>query len=128
MQKPPIEQVLRHYGAEFVPTGHRWRPMLCVLHDESRPSASVNTDDCKYKCYVCDFSGDSLDLIAEKEGHRDFVSSIEFAERVFGGEYGNVLQGNEGHSRRRVPFESGPVSGQRAILPTRVRRKPFTGA
>lgn len=123
MNKPPIADVLTHYGANRVPTGHRWKPMLCVLHDERRPSASVNTEENKFRCFVCDFYGDSFDLIARKERCSDFTCTRECAARIFGAEYGRDDGPDSrgvGASKRRIPFEGQP--GQRSIFDSRPSR------
>ena len=129
MEKISIEQVLEHYGADRVPTSHRWRAMKCPLHEDSLASASVNVEKGMFKCFACDIYGDGLDIIQKQEGF-DFAESVAFAERVFGASVGNVLSGPRARTRRKGLSDPNPgtVTGQRTISAARSRRQPLAGA
>ncbi|MEV6638062.1 CHC2 zinc finger domain-containing protein [Actinoplanes sp. NPDC051470] len=132
-EKPSIAALLEHYGADFVPEGGRWRSMKCPFHEDRNASASVSTTLQRFRCFACAInSEDAYGLAIWKGDATDFVSAIEFLERILGP--GNVRVPRQSHersggrSRRRV-FDSGPrpVEGQRSILSARLRRKPFSG-
>ncbi|MFF0481083.1 CHC2 zinc finger domain-containing protein [Streptomyces sp. NPDC004435] len=129
MEKPPIAEVLEHYGAAEVPEGDRWLKMKCPLHEDRNASASVCTAENKFRCFACDISGDSFDVIAHQEGCRDFPCARACAEKLLGGSYGAIRGGSNEKPRRRGVFEeSRPVRGQRSILQAGLRRKPLAGA
>ncbi|WP_222106082.1 CHC2 zinc finger domain-containing protein [Catellatospora sichuanensis] len=130
MEKPPIDRVLEHYGAQFVPTGARWRRMKCPFQEsgDRNPSASVNTELGRFKCFSCDVNEDAFGLVIWKGDARDFVGAKQFLEDLLGGSYGSVQQQSSRQSRRGVFEESGPVRGQRSIATSRVRRKPLSGS
>ncbi|MFB7185225.1 CHC2 zinc finger domain-containing protein [Streptomyces sp. NPDC056230] len=131
MEKPPIAAVLEHYGATDVPEGSRFRKMKCPFHEDRNASASVCTEENRFRCFACDISGDSFDIITDQEGCRDFNCARACATKLLGGEYGTVRSGSSqssGRPSRRVLDESGPVRGQRSLLSAGVRRKPLAGA
>jgi hypothetical protein len=138
LNKPPIADVLEHYGATFVPTRHGWAKMRCPFHQDRNASASVNTDEGLFRCFGgCDIdspldnggsnASDGFDIIAWKEGLDDFPSAKQCAEDIFGERYGDVLQKSTGKPSRRVFGESGPKRGQRNAFSSRVRKRTFGG-
>jgi DNA primase len=128
VEKLSIEDVLTHYGATNVPTSLRWRAIKCPFHEDRSASASVSTDQGRFKCFACDINGDGLDIIQSQEG-LDFVGAVEFAENILGASVGTLLPGRQVRARRnRLSEEPGAVRGQRAIVPARSRRRPITGA
>jgi hypothetical protein len=129
MEKPPIAEVLEAYGAMDVPEGTRFRKMKCPFHEDRNASASVCTEENRFRCFACDISGDSFDVIADQEGCRDFSCTRSCAEKLLGRSYGAIRGGTSEKPRRRGVFEeSGPVRGQRSILQAGLRRKPLAGA
>jgi hypothetical protein len=137
VNKPPIADVLEHYGADFVPTRHGWGRMKCPFHGDRSASASVNTETNQFKCFACMIDSplgngssthDSFDIIAWKEGCSDFPCAKQCAETILGERYGDVLPESSGKSRRRV-FGEGtrPKRGQRNAFSSRVRRRSFGG-
>jgi DNA primase len=86
VEKPPIEAVLYHYGATYVPVRSGWAGMLCPFHDDKTKSGSVNTDRGTFHCFTCDAAGDAYDLIQQQEGI-EFRDAVEFGARVFGEGY-----------------------------------------
>jgi hypothetical protein len=130
MEKPPIAEVLEHYGASSVPEGSRFRKMKCPFHEDRNASASVCTEENRFRCFACDISGDSFDVIADQEGCRDFSCTRSCAEKLLGGSYGAISRGSKGQPARRRVFEDDarPVRGQRTILQAGIRRKPLAGS
>jgi hypothetical protein len=103
--KPDLRAVLEFYHVEL--RGERREmQVLCPVHDESRPSCSVNLDKGVIHCMSCGFGGDSLAIIGVKEGLSEFPAIVSRAEEIFGGRYGGV----SGPARRpgaRVPGGKG---------------------
>lgn len=58
LQDLPIEQV-----AEALNLHVRKHVSLCPFHDDSRPSLTFNRNRNRYRCYVCDAKGGSIDLV-----------------------------------------------------------------
>ncbi len=81
MDKPDIEAVLAHYGAEHVPErrGTGWRPMRCPFHDDGHASASVNEE--AFYCHTCGVKGDGLALIQQQE-NCTFPAALELAKTI----------------------------------------------
>ena len=63
-----IRTILEHYGAENLPNRGGWAKIRCPIHDDGSPSASFSEDKGTFRCFVCDFSGDGIDLIRHQEG------------------------------------------------------------
>lgn len=55
-----------------------WQNVKCVLHADSKPSASLSTGEQKFKCYVCDIWGSGYDLIKLHQGIT-YWKAVEFA-------------------------------------------------
>lgn len=73
-ERPNLQLVLRHYGSFVEHSGNH----LCVVHEESQPSMSVNLDKGLVNCMSCGFAGSSWDIIMKKED-LDFRSAVTFA-------------------------------------------------
>lgn len=58
LQDLPIEQV-----AEALNLTVKHHKALCPFHSDSRPSLTFNRNKNKYRCYVCDARGGSIDLV-----------------------------------------------------------------
>ena len=81
-----IAEVLRHYGAERIPTGVGWKSMRCpfkVYHQDSRASAAVNHDKNRFRCHACGTSGDPIDIFRRLEG-LTFKEACGQAREIFG--------------------------------------------
>ncbi|WP_435820674.1 CHC2 zinc finger domain-containing protein [Kitasatospora cineracea] len=100
-QKPDIREVLRHfYGIEVRERGG-WQKILCPLHPEENPSASVNIEKQRWSCFVCDVREDSYDVIRRELGV-GFREAHEFAHERFSGGGADVLRAVRGESGRGV--------------------------
>ena len=84
IRKFPIGPILRSYGAEVGDYRTGKQKIRCPLHDDSRPSAVVDFSANRFTCYVCNISGDALDLIVQVD-HVGLASAIERAEAIAGG-------------------------------------------
>lgn len=74
-ERPDLQAVLRHYGSFAEHSGNH----LCVVHEESQPSMSVNLDKGLVNCMSCGFAGSSWDIIMRREDV-DFRGAVAFAE------------------------------------------------
>ncbi|WP_079053789.1 CHC2 zinc finger domain-containing protein [Streptomyces graminilatus] len=118
--KPSIAEVLKHFYGIEAKERAGWQKMLCPLHAEENPSASVSTEKQRWSCFVCDVSEDSYDVIQREEGI-GFREAQEFAHTRFGGGGEDLLPPVRGESRRGV--HGGPRPGQRrGEVPNRLRR------
>lgn len=124
--KPSIAEVF----AEFYPEvrlsygpgwNSTWQKILCPLHVEDRPSASVHIDLNRWKCHACDISEDSLDVIMREEGI-GFREALEWADAGFGGRCEGIPKPVQGEPSRGVPDRPRFGRGSRQVA-SRVRRR-----
>ncbi|WP_435270908.1 CHC2 zinc finger domain-containing protein [Streptomyces sp. 1222.5] len=118
--KPPIAEVLKHYYSIDVKERAGWSKILCPLHVEENPSASVNTEKQRWNCFVCDVSEDSIDVIMREEGI-GFRQAQNWAHERFGGSREGVSPAVQGESGRGVHQGSRPGRRGREV-PPRIRR------
>jgi hypothetical protein len=121
--KPDLRAVLEHYNVE-IRGQRRELQVLCPIHDESRPSCSVNLDKGLIHCMSCGFGGDSFDIIMKKEGLDEFRAAVAWAEA----QLGFVSGGIPGPARRagtRVPRGQGFAPRFRG---TSVRGRPLSSS
>ena len=76
----PLEAAWSAFGGDPIPPHHGWVKVRCVLHDERRPSATVNLEHGKFSCFAGCGHGDVYDLIGLHEGITDFKEQKAFAE------------------------------------------------
>lgn len=84
--KPPISEVLAAVTgipADSVPTGTGWVRMHCPFHSDRVPSASVNHDSQRFRCFSCDRDGDGLDLLMNEQG-LDWREAVDRAKQLGG--------------------------------------------
>ncbi|QUI30665.1 hypothetical protein H9W91_07160 [Streptomyces alfalfae] len=119
--KPPIAEIFHYFHPEVsIPKTGQWRKICCPVHRESNPSASVNVEINRWKCFVCCLSEDSYDVIMREMGC-GFREAQEWANSRFGGGGEGLLLPDERESGRGV--RQGPRfgGGSREVRP-RVRR------
>lgn len=63
LEATPIESVAERLGLDV--NRHK---CLCPFHDDSRPSLTFNTYRNRYRCYVCDAHGGTIDLVRGVKG------------------------------------------------------------
>lgn len=108
---PDIVSVLKHYGADVRRTSGQVN-IKCPFHNDSHASASFNTRDNIFNCFACGMQGNSIQIIAKKEG----VTTREaraIAEGITG-ESNSQVRGKH-LSGGRLPRKSGNNSGGSAI-------------
>lgn len=117
-----LARLLDLYEVRFNPDRGGDQLVLCPVHDERRPSCSVNLDKGLFNCKSCGARGDAIDLVKLKEG-LDFASAKRFCEESAGGLDDSV----RGQSRpsRRVPEGSGFRPRYRGSVPPRRHRPDF---
>ena len=91
----PIGIIVAHYGGE-VREG-RSSSVRCVLHDDSRRSAVINTKDNLYYCHTCGKGGNAVNIISIKE-NMEFKDALARAIEIIAGSGGSVQQGSKRRS------------------------------
>jgi DNA primase len=64
---PPITDVLAHYGGNLRQK-HGQVNLKCPFHDDTHQSGSANIDKNIFICFACGVQGNSLQIIAQREG------------------------------------------------------------
>lgn len=79
--RPDIEAVLLHYGADRVPErrGTGWRAMSCPFHEDGHASASVSQD--AFTCHACGVKGDAFSIIQQQE-NCTFPEALALAQQI----------------------------------------------
>lgn len=78
LQDLPIESVADALGLEV-----RRHKCLCPFHDDSHPSLTFSTSRNRYRCYVCDARGGSIDLVMNYN-HLSFYDACAWLAKKFG--------------------------------------------
>ena len=91
----PIGVIVAHYGGE-VREG-RSSSVRCVLHDDSRRSAVINTKDNLYYCHTCGKGGNAVNIISIKE-NMEFKDALARAIEIIAGSGSSVQQGSKRRS------------------------------
>ena len=104
---PDIVEVLKHYGATMNRTTGQVN-IKCPFHDDTHSSASFNTRENIFNCFACGMQGNSLQIIARKEGV-DIREARSFAEGIAG--LGNSQIRSKHLSGRRLPSKQGHNKG-----------------
>ena len=88
----PIGVIVAHYGGE-VREG-RSSSVRCVLHDDSRRSAVINTKDNLYYCHTCGKGGNAVNIISIKE-NMEFKDALARAVEILTRSGNPVQQGSK---------------------------------
>lgn len=80
-----LEAVFNHYGL-VLPQGEK--SILCPVHDDSKKSASVNSDKGVWVCYACAGSGSGIQIIMARE-NLAYPEARSWAEKNIGKESSN---------------------------------------
>lgn len=73
--RPDLQEVLEHYGAHAYHSGK----IVCVFHEDTTPSLSVDLEKQVFKCFACSAAGDAFTAIMLRED-LDFAGATEFAK------------------------------------------------
>lgn len=103
-QDIPIGPIVAYYGGE-VREG-REAPVRCVMHDDTRRSASMNTYDNLYFCFTCGKGGNPANIVCIKE-NLEYKDGLRRAIEIATGSGGEIRSGNNrrGVSRARRTWD-----------------------
>src|SRR5664280_2750397 len=123
--KHPISAVLESLGIQWQHR-HGWQLILCPVHDESRPSGSVNIEENAFNCFACQAKGDTYDLIrliAERAGETIDFKTARIRAAALSGVSDSDLSGGTGRftASGRVPRGTGYQPRYRNKVPPRLR-------
>ena len=104
---PDIVEVLKYYGANINRTSGQVN-VKCPFHNDSHASASFNTRQNIFNCFACGMQGNSIQIIARKEGC-DIREAKSIAEGITG-ESNQQVRGKH-LSGNRLPRKSGNNKG-----------------
>ena len=93
LQDLPIEQV-----AEALQISESRHKAICPFHDDTRPSLTFNLRRNRFRCFVCETNGSSIDLVMKSQGWT-FCDSCRWLARRFG----VVLSKELGYFEERAP-------------------------
>lgn len=78
LQDLPVEQVAEALTIKV--SNHK---SICPFHDDTRPSLSYSVKRNRFRCFVCDANGSSIDLVMKSQGWT-FYDSCHWLARQFG--------------------------------------------
>ena len=104
---PDIVAVMQYYGATVRRTSGQVN-IKCPFHNDSHASASFNTRENIFNCFACGMQGNSIQIIARKEGV-DNREAKSIAEGITG-ESNSEVRGKH-LSGGRLPSKSGNNKG-----------------
>ena len=107
---PDIVAVLKHYGANINRSSGQVN-VKCPFHNDSHASASFNTRQNIFNCFACGMQGNSIQIIAKKEGC-DIREAKSIAEGITG-ESNQQVRGKH-LSGGRLPSKQGNNQGSSA--------------
>lgn len=77
LQDLPIEQV-----SEALQISVSRHKAICPFHNDTRPSLTFNTRRNRFRCFVCETSGSTIDLVMKSQGWT-FYDSCKWLAKVF---------------------------------------------
>lgn len=84
IRKYPISVIFRALGGECGDHRSGKQKVRCPFHgSDRRPSAQIDFDNNRFRCFACDASGDALDLLVTQEG-LTLSAAIDRAEALVG--------------------------------------------
>jgi hypothetical protein len=80
-----LEDVFDYYDKRILHGSGEWVKAECPLisHEDRNPSASVNLEAGKWRCWSCEGRGDAYDILKENESLAGLPDAIDFAEKHF---------------------------------------------
>ena len=95
----PITPIVSYFGGE-VREG-REVAVRCVMHADSRRSASMNTDKNLYFCQTCGKGGNAVNLVCILE-NLEFNDGLKRAIEIAAGSGAAIRSGNKSRGARRA--------------------------
>lgn len=99
--------------------------ICCPVHEDRKPSASLNLGKGVWNCHACGESGDAIDIIKVRE-KVDYKAALESYESITGTS-GKRLSGKRS-SGKTVPAGQGYKPRVNRKLPPGVRKRTDFGA
>ena len=119
-----IHATLIHYGWDLPPERSGWVSVRCGEHDDHHASARINADLGAVKCLACDFGGDVISVIRQKE-QCSYREAVAIAQALTGDEHGDVR--SQRGSGRAVPGSPRNRPADRRYSPPRLRSRSTSG-
>lgn len=76
LQDLPIEQV-----SEALQISVSHHKAICPFHDDTRPSLTFNTRRNRFRCFVCEANGSTIDLVMKSQGWTFYDSCLWLAKQ-----------------------------------------------
>ena len=95
----PIAPIVAYYGGQ-VREG-KSASVKCVMHNDSRASASMNTYDNLYHCFTCGKGGNAANLVCILE-NLEFNDGLKRAVEIATGSGAAIRSGNKSRSTGRT--------------------------
>jgi DNA primase len=95
----PIAAIIRHYGGQ-VKEG-RSASVKCLMHNDSRASASINTYDNLYFCFTCGKGGNAANIVCILE-NLEFNDGLKRAIEIATGSGAEIRTANQSRGSRRA--------------------------
>jgi DNA primase len=95
----PIAAIVRHYGGQ-VKEG-RSASVKCLMHNDSRASASINTYDNLYFCFTCGKGGNAANIVCILE-NLEFNDGLKRAIEIATGSGAEIRTANQSRGSRRA--------------------------
>lgn len=93
----PIEPIIAYFGGE-VKTGKNVS-VKCVLHNDSRNSASINTYDNLYFCFTCGKGGNAVNIVCLLE-NMEFNDGLKRAVEIATRSGAEIRKGHRSRNSR----------------------------
>ena len=94
----PIAPIIRYFGGE-VREG-KDASVRCLMHNDSRRSASMNTYDNLYFCFTCGKGGNAANIVCIIE-NLEFNDGLKRAVEIATGSGAEIRSGNKSRSSHR---------------------------
>jgi len=95
----PIAPIIRYFGGE-VREG-KDASVRCLMHNDSRRSASINTYDNLYFCFTCGKGGNAANIVCIIE-NLEFNDGLKRAVEIATGSGAEIRTGNNSRGTRRA--------------------------
>lgn len=95
----PIAVIVAHYGGQ-VREG-RSCSVKCVMHNDSRASASMNTYDNLYHCFTCGKGGNAANIVCILE-NLEFNDGLKRAIEIAAGSGATIRSANKSRGSSRA--------------------------
>lgn len=92
LQDLPIEQV-----SEALQISVSRHKAICPFHDDTRPSLTFNTRRNRFRCFVCEANGSTIDLVMKSQGWTFYDSCLWLAKQ-----FSVVLSDDLGYFQERA--------------------------